>query len=108
MRGEARERRNRWLVFGASLALLFSALALLLTNVLPTRKRVHDLEAANRRMEVEIQSLEVEKDRLELEAYGLEFDAQSQIRAYRDSFNTPLAGEKLYRFEDEERHDSLD
>ena len=108
MQGEARERRNRWVVFGASLALLAFALTLLLTNVLPTRKRVHDLEAANRRMEVEIQSLSVEKDRLELEAYGLEYDAQSQIRAYRDSFNTPLAGEKLYRFEDEEQDNSMD
>ena len=102
MRDEARTRRNLWIVLGGSIALLAIALVLLLTNVLPTRAKVRELEAKNRELAAEIESLEAEKERLSLEAWALEEDPQSQIRAYRRSFNTLLDGETIYRFDDEE------
>ena len=62
---------GRWLLLGGSFALAVFAMTLLLTNVLPTRRRVRDLERERIRLEAENAALEAQRGRLSVEADAL-------------------------------------
>jgi hypothetical protein len=93
---------GRWLLLGGSFALAVFALTLLLTNVLPTRGRVRDLERERVRLTEENAALEAERERLAVEAEALANDPQHQIRTYRRLFRTDLPGETTYRFPEDD------
>jgi cell division protein FtsB len=97
-----RARRSRWIAEGVSLVLLALCLVLLLTGILPVRRRTARLEREAARLEEEIRRHETERARLDKLAEALETDPFVQEREYKRTFRIYRPGEKVLRFPEAE------
>ena len=100
-RGEG-ERLSRWLMEGVAVLLLAFSVVLLVTNVIPTRKRLSRMREEQRQLVEENAGLSESILRLQAEAEALLNDPAAQQRAYRNTFRHREPGEKVIYFEDDE------
>ncbi len=93
-------RRSRWLMEGLVVLLLAFSLVLLVSNVIPTRKRLARMQEEQRRLLRENAALADSIDRLNTRAEALRNDPATQERAYRNAFHHREPGEKVIYFEE--------
>ena len=86
----------------ASLLLLAFSLTLLVTNILPTRRRLDQLETVGRELREENERLKRSTRRLDLEADAARDDPYYQERLYRKTYRYRADGEKVIYFEEDE------
>jgi len=95
-------KRWRWLMEGVAVLLLAFSIVVLVTNVIPTRKRLSRMWEEQRQLVEENAVLAESISRLEAEAEALLNDTAAQQRAYRNTFRHREPGEKIFYFEDDE------
>ena len=94
-------KRSRWFMEGVAVLLLAFSVGLLLTNVIPTRKRLARMREEQRKLIEENADLAESIIRKRAEAEALENDPATKQRAYRNTFRHREPGEKVIYFEEE-------
>jgi cell division protein FtsB len=102
-----KERVNRllggfpWFPESIVVVLILVGIAILLTNIVPTRGQLTRLGEDKDRLVQEVESLERQQRRLEIYEEALENDPQTVERALRKTFHLTRPGEKVLRFPDD-------
>ncbi len=94
-------KRSRWLMEGVAVLLLAFSVVLLVTNVIPTRKRLARMREQQRRLIEENADLAKTIERQDAQSESLRNDPAAQERAYRNTFRHREPGEKVIYFEEE-------
>ena len=86
MQGGEEAKRSRWLMEGVAVLLLAFSVVLLVTNVIPTRKRLARIREEQRKLLEENTELAGSIERDDAYAEALKNDSATQERAYRNNF----------------------
>jgi hypothetical protein len=88
-------------VEGVTVLLLAFSVVLLLTNVIPTRKRLTRMREEQQKLIGENAALAETIKRIDAMSEALENDPATQERAYRNDFRYREPGEKVIYFDEE-------
>jgi type II secretory pathway component PulM len=95
------EKRSRWFLEGVAVLLLTFSVVILVTNILPTRRKLALMREEQRKLLNENHELADSIHRLKAEAEALQNDPAAQQRAIRNSLRYREPGEKVIYFEDD-------